>query len=143
MLQSKTSNIEYLIIIQDCFARSAMPPSLTYGSSPVPGSSSSLCRGLTRLFHLRSMIVSTAAPRLRLLQLLPDCICLTLILSDLAAAPATAMKLMLPNSIRFSYCSPVALACSPRCSGRFQALPDIFNYSSLSLKLGSTKYGHH
>ena len=69
----------------------------------------------------------------------------SLIASALAAAPqlchesglphrarSCRIQLLLPNSIRFSYCSPVVSACSPSCSGRFQHLLNILEHSSLS-----------
>ena len=84
---------------------------------------------------------SAAAPQVRPLQLLlPDWVCFSCcspIESASAAAPRLSLlQLLLPgcvcfsccsgprlSCVRFNCCSPIASACSPSCSGRFQPMP--------------------
>ena len=71
---------------------------------------------------------SAAARCLCSLQLLlPNCVCFScsLITSASTAAPQLRpLRLLLPDCVLFDCCSPIASACSPSCSGRFQPMPE-------------------
>ena len=65
--------------------------------------------------------------------LLLDCVrfgCSSPIASESTAAPRLRLlQLQLPDCIRFDCCSPIASACSLTCSGRFHPMPNVLKLS--------------
>ena len=119
------------------FARLATSPSFACVSNLAPDSS--LCRAAAPRFASASAAVPQLRPFQLLhsdcvrcspltatssLRLLPDCVrfgcCSPIAIASTAAPRLRPLQLLLPDRFRFDCCS-LPSACSPSCSGRFQA----------------------